>query len=214
MERRSSIVLSGRCSKAAVGCFLGGPSDGGPSFFDDIGYQVSGCCGFGVGGFFRGVGGAFEVQFVTIQVTYRGHPHGVANEGCARGEAAGDELSVEGESVAALEADGDAMAESLTGEGGVWAELLKHDGGAFELEPAPADFAVDDPLFGAGESEAFDVEAEGGFHVGDHEEGDGLLDVGFFSDRWLFVVGCWLRVHFGGSSMNWCCLYRRGRGDD
>ena len=64
------------------------------------------------------------------------------------------------------------------------------------LEPAPADFAIDDPLVGAGEAEAFDVEAEGGFHVGDHEERDGLLDVGFVGDRcWLFVVRCWLGIH-------------------
>ena len=46
-----------------------------------------------------------------------------------------------------------------------------------DLEPAPTDLVVDDPLSGAPEAEAVDVEAEGGFHVGDHEEGDGLFYV-------------------------------------
>jgi len=51
-------------------------------------------------------------------------------------------------------------------------------GGVADLEPAPEDFAVDDPLFGAGEAEAVDVEAERGFEVRDPEKGNGLLDVG------------------------------------
>ena len=85
---------------------------------------------------------------------------------------------VDREGVSALEADGDAFA-ALVGGNLAGVVLLEHVGCAFEFEPAPADLAVDDPLFGALVAEAVDVEAERGFHVGDHEEGNGLLDVGF-----------------------------------
>src|SRR5437763_3322575 len=56
-------------------------------------------------------------------------------------------------------------------------ELLEHERGAAELEPAPAQFAVVDPLLGHGESEAVDVEARGARHVVDGKERHGLLDV-------------------------------------
>src|SRR5580700_3632505 len=95
---------------------------------------------------------------------------------------------VDGESVAALEADGDALSQFFGAERGVRAVLLKHERCVSDLKPAPANFFVDDPLSGALKAEAFDVEAEGGSHVGDHEKGNGLLDVGFVASHWLLLV--------------------------
>jgi hypothetical protein len=76
-----------------------------------------------------------------------------------------------------LEADADSFA-GLAGGDAVFAVFLQHQGCGAEFEPAPAEFAFVDPFVGHAETEAVDVEAEGGFEVRHHEEGDGLLDVG------------------------------------
>src|ERR1700727_758126 len=55
------------------------------------------------------IGGAFEVEFVSIRIGEDGNPHVVADEGAARLEIAGESLAIDGESVFALEADGDAF---------------------------------------------------------------------------------------------------------
>ena len=65
--------------------------------------------GVGVDCFFRSVGGAFEVEFVAVGIGEDGDPHIVADEGRARGEAAGAGFVEDGEGVFALEADGDAF---------------------------------------------------------------------------------------------------------
>src|ERR1700728_544333 len=55
------------------------------------------------------IGGAFEVEFVAIRIGEDGDPHVVADEGAARLEIAGESIAIDGESVFALEADGDAF---------------------------------------------------------------------------------------------------------
>ena len=114
---------------------------------------------------------------MAVGVGEGGDPEAVADEGGFGCETAGTGLVIDGEGVVALEADGDPFSLVVGGDF-FGAVLLEHEGGSAELEPAPADFVVDDPLVGALEAEAVDVEAEGGFDVGDPEERDGLLDVG------------------------------------
>ena len=135
-----------------------------------------------VEGFFGGVGGAFEVEFVSVGVREDGDPHAIADEGALGFEAIVDGVVIDGDRVFALEADGDAFAASAGGDC-VGAILLQHMGCASEFEPAPAELAFVDPPFFHGEAEALDVEAERGFDVRDSEERDGLLYV------WLGVFG-------------------------
>jgi hypothetical protein len=59
-----------------------------------------------------------------------------------------------------------------------WAVLLKHEGRVAKLKPAPAEFALIDPFPGHRKAETLDVKVQRSFHATDHEERNGLLDVG------------------------------------
>src|SRR5579863_8850174 len=72
--------------------------------------RVTGLLLFVEFGFFGGVGGAFEVEAVTVGVGQRGDPHGVADERAFRLDSTRFDLAINLEGVDALEADGYANA--------------------------------------------------------------------------------------------------------
>jgi hypothetical protein len=97
-------------------------------------------------------------------------------------------MVIDGESVCALEADGDAFA-AFGRRSFAWLVLLEHVGCAVQFKPAPAELSVVDPFFGFGVAEAVDIEAERCLHVRDPEERDRLLNVegalfGFALQSW------------------------------
>lgn len=106
------------------------------------------------------------VEDLPAEVAYLGLVSGV-DAACAG-------LAIEGESVFALEVEGRAVAE-FSGFGKlarrVAVGLLEHEGCAAERHPDPAQMAVGDPAVLDSEAEALDIELEGAFHAGDHEQG-------------------------------------------
>jgi len=119
------------------------------------------------------------VEMVAVGVDEFGVPEAVADEGFLRFQATGLKFAIEGDGIFALEAKRGADAQLFLGDA-ILTIVLKHERRAAAFEPAPADLVrgVRGPFVFENEAEAVDVEAQGARHVGDHEEGDDLGDVG------------------------------------
>ena len=109
-------------------------------------------------------------------------PHAISDKGSFCRESTRGELAVDRQSVFADEVDRHTDTELCIGHVPVMSllpELLQHQRGFAELEPAPAKLALVDPLLRHLEAESVDVKAPRRFDIVDPEEGNGLQDIGF-----------------------------------
>src|SRR3954470_8192416 len=114
-------------------------------------------------GFFWRVGRTFELEPVPVRVGDRSDPHSVADKGTLGDYPSRPEFVVERHRVLADEADGNPDPEFIRGNVVMFSgppELLEHQGGTAQFEPAPAQLAVVHPLDGLRKPEAVGVEAK------------------------------------------------------
>src|SRR5579871_3751734 len=132
---------------------------------------------------FRHVSRAFKLNLVAVRVLYRCDPHGISHERTLGLNPARRDLTVDGQSVVALEADGDSHAKFTLRLSRVWVmvflELLQHQGSVANLQPAPANFvrAIGRPLFGHHKAQAIHIKTKRCLHTGHAKKGHSLLYV-------------------------------------
>src|SRR5437867_1661918 len=121
------------------------------------------------------VGRTLEVELVAVRVDHLRDPHAISDKGSFCRESTRGELAVDRQSVFADEVDRHTDTELCIGHVPVMSllpELLQHQRGFAELEPAPAKLALVDPLLRHLEAESVDVEAPRRFDIVDPEEGN------------------------------------------
>src|SRR5438034_1178013 len=122
-------------------------------------------CGSGVFGenrFFGRVRRALEEQVVAIRVLDLSRPHPVADHRPGGVEAAATEFVIQPDGIVAQEVDRDAYPDRGGRHVAVLSfapECLQHQRGVAELEPAPPQLPLVDPLFRELAAKAIDVEA-------------------------------------------------------
>src|SRR5262249_33068716 len=159
---------------------------------------------FRVHGLFRRVGVALKVDSISVGVLKRGHPHRVPDERRLRRDPARLRFTVDGQSVTTDKADAYAGPQLPLRPAGVrmmvLSILLEHQRGLSDLKRAPFNLAVvpGRPLLGHRKAEPVHIEPQRGFHAGDHEEGDRLLDI-----RFGFGLRCHIRSPISKSLSRW-----------
>src|SRR5438105_1060171 len=139
--------------------------------------------------FLRRVSWTLELESVSVRVVRLRDPHAVAHKRPLAFDSPRLEFPIEGDRVLADKANGNANAKLVGRHIRVTTrlpELLEHQSGAAELEPAPLELAIWHPFDCLRESEPIDVVANRSFDVVDHEERYRLLDV---------RLGCRRRCH-------------------